>query len=148
MNLLAAILYLHWVIMVQSDGPYFLSTSNFIQKGHVSETPDVCVLAIQPLVMKSLVECALYCGMNSFCIAFDYCSLNGFHTCRFRYGHATLSTTITQCELYEITAVSTILTLIFLNLNKDDTELVILFLPILFLNANMFGYVLIYKLVP
>lgn len=119
MNFLAAILYLHWVIMVHSTGPYFLSTLNFIQEGQVSEAPDSCVLAFQPLVMKSLVECALHCGMNSLCIAFDYCSLNGFHTCRFRYGHATLSTTTTQCELYEITAVSTILTLMLLSLNKD-----------------------------
>nr|XP_034316861.1 fucolectin-like [Crassostrea gigas] len=42
--------------------------------------------------------------MNSLCIAFDYCSLNGFHTCRFRFGQPTLSTITTQCGFYKITA--------------------------------------------
>ncbi|XP_052694448.1 fucolectin-like [Crassostrea angulata] len=41
--------------------------------------------------------------MNLLCNAVDFCFLDGLYTCRFRYGHAHLSNTITQCEVYEIT---------------------------------------------
>uniref|UniRef100_A0A8W8NU72 Uncharacterized protein n=1 Tax=Magallana gigas TaxID=29159 RepID=A0A8W8NU72_MAGGI len=65
---------------------------------------DEGVFAVHILEIKSLVECALRCGMNLLCNAVDFCFLDGLYTCRFRYGHADLSNTITQCEVYEITA--------------------------------------------
>nr|XP_034315525.1 neurogenic locus notch homolog protein 3-like [Crassostrea gigas] len=65
---------------------------------------DEGVFAVHVLEIKSLVECALRCGMNLLCNAVDSCFLDGLYTCRFRYGHANLSNTITQCEVYEITA--------------------------------------------
>lgn len=111
MKFLAAILYLHCSILLYSFGHLFPSSLRFIKEGHVSETPDVCVFDIRPLLIKSLGECALFCGLNALCIAFDYCFFNGLHTCRFRYGQTTLSSTTTQCEVFEMTAVSTISTL-------------------------------------
>lgn len=151
MNFSAVILYLHCVIMIYSSGPFFLSTLHFIKEGHVSETPDVCVFDIQPLLIKSLGECALHCGMSSLCIAFDYCFLNGLHTCRLRYGHGTLLNTTSQCDLYEMSAVSTILTLRRLNLEQRHMILrrgtfhpTILILLILYLNINYFVYILMY----
>lgn len=111
MKLLAAILYLHCCILLHSFGHLFPSSLRFIKEGHVSETLDVCVFDIRPLLIKSLGECALFCGLNALCNAFDYCFLNGLHTCRFRYGQTTLSSTTTQCEVFEMTAVSTISTL-------------------------------------
>lgn len=82
------------------------------------EILDACIIDTQPLLINSLGQCASQCGMNSLCIAFDYCSLNGFHTCRFRFGQPTLSTTTTQCGFYKITAVSTNLTLIALSFEQ------------------------------
>uniref|UniRef100_A0A8W8MKA0 Apple domain-containing protein n=1 Tax=Magallana gigas TaxID=29159 RepID=A0A8W8MKA0_MAGGI len=65
---------------------------------------DEGVFAVHTLEIKSLIECALRCGMNLLCNAVDFCFLDGLYTCRFRYGHANLSNTITQCEAYENTA--------------------------------------------
>lgn len=87
----------------------FPSTCHFTKEGYVSETQDAYVFDIQPLLMNSLGECAVHCGMNALCIAFDYCFLNGSHTCRLRSGHTVPSNTPTQCGLYEMTAVSTFL---------------------------------------
>lgn len=111
MNFSVAIIYLHCLVLIHSSGPLFLSTFHFNTEGHVSDTPDVCIFDTQRLLIKSLAECALQCGMNSLCIGFDYCFLNGFHNCRYRFGHATLSNTTTQCGLYAMSAVSTIITL-------------------------------------
>lgn len=72
MKLLAAILYLHCCILLHSFGHLFPSSLRFIKEGHVSETPDVCVFDIRPLLIKSLGECALFCGLNALCNAFDY----------------------------------------------------------------------------
>lgn len=106
------------IVIVQSAGLNSLSTLNFFKEGHVFEILDACIIDTQPLLINSLGQCASQCGMNSLCIAFDYCSLNGFHTCRFRFGQPTLSTTTTQCGFYKITAVSTNLTLIALGFEK------------------------------
>nr|XP_034319553.1 fucolectin-1-like [Crassostrea gigas] len=46
----------------------------------------------------------MHCGSNALCIAFDFCFLNGSHTCRLRSGHTVPSNTATQCGLYEMTA--------------------------------------------
>lgn len=106
------------IVIVQSAGLNSLSTLNFFKEGHVFEILDACIIDTQPLLINSLGQCASQCGMNSLCIAFDYCSLNGFHTCRFRFGQPTLSTTTTQCGFYKITAVSTNLTLIALSFEQ------------------------------
>lgn len=102
-NLLGSILYQLWT---------------FLKKGMFFEILDACIIDTQPLLINSFGQCASQCGMNSLCIAFDYCSLNGFHTCRFRFGQPTLSTTTTQCGFYKITAVSTNLTLIALSFEQ------------------------------
>lgn len=106
------------IVIVQSAGLNSLSTLNFFKEGHVFEILDACIIDTQPLLINSRGQCASQCGMNSLCIAFDYCSLNGFHTCRFRFGQPTLSTTTTQCGFYKITAVSTNLTLIALSFEQ------------------------------
>lgn len=106
------------IVIVQSAGLNSLSTLNFFKEGHVLEILDACIIDTQPLLINSLWQCASQCGMNLLCIAFDYCSLNGFHTCRFRFGQPTLSTTTTQCGFYKITAVSTNLTLIALSFEQ------------------------------
>lgn len=106
------------IVIVQSAGLNSLSTLNFFKEGHVFEILDACIIDTQPLLINSLGQCASQCGMNSLCIAFDYCSLNGFHTCRFRFGQPTLSTTTTQWRFYKITAVSTNLTLIALSFEQ------------------------------
>lgn len=79
------------------------SYSYFFKQGHVSETTDLCVFDVHTLNIKSLGECALYCGMNLLCNAFDFCFLDGVYTCRFRYGKANLLNITTRCESYEIT---------------------------------------------
>lgn len=111
-------LAIYVIVIVQSAGLNSLSTLNFFKEGHVFEILDACIIDTQPLLINSLGQCASQCGMNSLCIAFDYCSLNGFHTCRFRFGQPTLSTTTTQCGFYKITAVSTNLTLIALSFEQ------------------------------
>ncbi|XP_052692815.1 neurogenic locus notch homolog protein 2-like [Crassostrea angulata] len=87
-----------------SYGQLLPLTSDFVKQGYVSESMDEGVFAVHILEIKSLVECALRCGMNLLCNAVDFCFLDGLYTCRFRYGHANLSNTITQCEAYENTA--------------------------------------------
>uniref|UniRef100_K1QY28 Protocadherin Fat 4 n=1 Tax=Magallana gigas TaxID=29159 RepID=K1QY28_MAGGI len=87
-----------------SYGQLLPLTSDFIKQGYVSESMDEGVFAVHILEIKSLIECALRCGMNLLCNAVDFCFLDGLYTCRFRYGHANLSNTITQCEAYENTA--------------------------------------------
>lgn len=109
MKILAAILQLHGFIIIHSSGQLLTSSSYFIKQGHVSDTTDPCVFAVHTLEIKSLGECAFYCGMNLLCNAFDFCSFEGVFFCRLRYGSAKLSNTSTQCELYEITTVSTFL---------------------------------------
>ena len=109
MIFLAAISYLHLIILINSSGPLSTSTWHYTKQGHVSETQDADVLDIQPLLVNSLGECAMHCGINALCIAFDFCFLNGSHTCRLRSGHIVPSNTATQCGLYEMTAVSTFL---------------------------------------
>lgn len=109
MIFLEAVLYLHLIILINSNRPVFSSTWHFTKEGHVFETQDADVLDIKPLLVNSLGECAMHCGMNALCIAFDFCSLNGSHTCRLRSGHTVPSNTATQCGLYEMTAVSTFL---------------------------------------
>ncbi|XP_052688551.1 uncharacterized protein LOC128167072 [Crassostrea angulata] len=103
MKVVAAILHLHGFIVIHSSGQLITSSSNFIKQGHVSDTKDLCVFSVHTLEIKSLGECALYCGMNLLCNAFDFCHFEGSLICRLRYGHAKLSNTTTQCELYEIT---------------------------------------------
>lgn len=109
MKVVAAILHLHGFIVLHSSGQLITSSSNFIKQGHVSDTEDLCVFSVHTLEIKSLGECALYCGMNLLCNAFDFCHFEGSFICRLRYGHAKLSNTTTQCELYEITTVSSML---------------------------------------
>lgn len=92
------------------------SCSYFFKQGHVSETTDLCVFDVHTLNIKSLGECALYCGMNLLCNAFDFCFLDGVYTCRFRYGKANLLNITTRCESYEITDVSTFFFIMTLNL--------------------------------
>lgn len=106
------------IVIVHSVGLNSLSTLNFFKEGHVLEILDACITDTQPLLINSLGQYASQCGMNSLCIAFDYCSLNGFHTCRFRFGQPTLSTTTTQCGFYKITAVNTNLTFIALSFEQ------------------------------
>lgn len=109
MKILAQILHLYGFIIIHSSGQLLTLSSNFIKQGHISDTTDLCVFAINTLEIKSLRECALYCGMNFLCNAFDFCFLGGVFSCRLRYGIAKLSNNSTQCELYEITTVSAIL---------------------------------------
>lgn len=109
MKILAEILHLSGFIIMHSSGQLLTLSSNFIKQGHISDTTDLCVFAVNTLEIKSLRECALYCGMNFLCNAFDFCFLGGVFSCRLRYGRAKLSNTSTQCELYEITTVSGIL---------------------------------------
>lgn len=106
MKVLAANLFIHCFLLIYCYGQLLPASSYFIKQGHVSETTDPCVFAVHTLEMKSLVECALHCGMNLLCNAFDFCFLDGFNTCRFRYGKANLLNTTTRCERYEITDVS------------------------------------------
>lgn len=109
MKVVAAILHLHGFIVLHSSGQLITSSSNFIKQGHVSDTEDLCIFSVHTLEIKSLGECALYCGMNLLCNAFDFCHFEGSFICRLRYGHAKLSNTTTQWELYEITTVSSML---------------------------------------
>ncbi|XP_052695212.1 sushi, nidogen and EGF-like domain-containing protein 1 [Crassostrea angulata] len=104
MNVFAASSYLLCFILMYSYGQLLPLTSDFIKQGYVSESMDEGVFAVHILEIKSLIECALRCGMNLLCNAVDFCFLDGLYTCRFRYGHANLSNTITQCEAYENTA--------------------------------------------
>nr|XP_034316521.1 fibropellin-1-like [Crassostrea gigas] len=104
MNFFAARSYLLCFILMYSYGQLLPLTSHFIKQGYVSESMDEGVFAVHTLEIKSLIECALRCGMNLLCNAVDFCFLDGLYTCRFRYGHANLSNTITQCEAYENTA--------------------------------------------
>ncbi|XP_065943506.1 uncharacterized protein [Magallana gigas] len=104
MNVFAASSYLLCFILMYSYGQLLPLTSDFIKQGYVSESMDEGVFAVHTLEIKSLIECALRCGMNLLCNAVDFCFLDGLYTCRFRYGHANLSNTITQCEAYENTA--------------------------------------------
>uniref|UniRef100_A0A8W8ML26 EGF-like domain-containing protein n=1 Tax=Magallana gigas TaxID=29159 RepID=A0A8W8ML26_MAGGI len=104
MNFFAARSYLLCFILMYSYGQLLPLTSDFIKQGYVSESMDEGVFAVHTLEIKSLIECALRCGMNLLCNAVDFCFLDGLYTCRFRYGHANLSNTITQCEAYENTA--------------------------------------------
>ncbi|XP_065932583.1 protein jagged-1-like isoform X1 [Magallana gigas] len=104
MNFFAARSYLLCFILMYSYGQLLPLTSDFIKQGYVSESMDEGVFAVHTLEIKSLIECALRCGMNLLCNAVDFCFLDGLYTCRFRYGHANLSNTITQCEAYESTA--------------------------------------------
>lgn len=106
MKFLAAILYIHCLILTHSSGQY-LSSSYFITQGNGSGTKDICVYAVHTREINSLVECALRCGMNLLCNAFDFCLADGLYTCRFCYGHANLSNTTTQYEFYGNTTVST-----------------------------------------
>lgn len=62
------------IVIVQSAGLNSLSTLNFFKEGHVFEILDACIIDTQPLLINSLGQCASQCGMNSLCIAFDYCS--------------------------------------------------------------------------
>lgn len=109
MKFFAASSYLLSFILIYSYGQLLPLTSHFMKQGYVSESMDQGVFAVHVLEIKSLVECALHCGMNVLCNAVDFCFLDGLYTCRFRYGHANLSNTITQCEVYETTAVSNII---------------------------------------
>ncbi|XP_065935740.1 uncharacterized protein [Magallana gigas] len=104
MNFFAARSYLLCFILMYSYGQLLPLTSDFIKQGYVSESMDEGVFAVHTLEIKSLIECALRCGMNLLCNAVDFCFLDGLYTCRFRSGHANLSNTITQCEAYENTA--------------------------------------------
>ncbi|XP_052695200.1 neurogenic locus notch homolog protein 2-like [Crassostrea angulata] len=104
MNFFAARSYLLCFILMYSYGQLLPLTSDFIKQGYVSESMDEGVFAVHILEIKSLIECALRCGMNLLCNAVDFCFLDGLYTCRFRYGHANLTNSITQCEVYEITA--------------------------------------------
>lgn len=115
MKFLEAILSIHCFILIHSSGQYLPSSSYFIKQGNISEATDLCVYAVHTREIKSLVECALHCGMSLLCKAFEFCFLGGLYTCRFRYGHANISNTTTQCELHEITTVSTNLLLRHLN---------------------------------
>nr|XP_034315856.1 fucolectin-like [Crassostrea gigas] len=103
MKFLAVISCIHCFTLIYSSGQYLLSSSYFIKQGHVSETTDLGVFAVHKLEIPSLVECALQCGMNFLCNAFDLCFLKGLYTCRFRSGHANLTNATTQCELFENT---------------------------------------------
>ncbi|XP_052694431.1 fucolectin-like [Crassostrea angulata] len=103
MKFLAVILCIQYFTLVYSSGQYLLSSSYFIKQGHVSETTDLDVFAVHKLEIPSVVECALQCGMNFLCNAFDLCFLKGFYICRFRSGHANLTNATTQCELFENT---------------------------------------------
>lgn len=109
---------IYFIVIVHSAGLNSLSTLNFFKEGRVLEILDACIIDTQPLPINSLGQCASQCGMNSLCIAFDYCSLNGFHICRFRIWQPTLSTTTTQYGFYKITAVGTNLTLIALSFEQ------------------------------
>ncbi|XP_052694976.1 fucolectin-1-like [Crassostrea angulata] len=103
MKFLAVILCIQYFTLVYSSGQYLLSSSYFIKQGHVSETTDLDVFAVHKLEIPSVVECALQCGMNFLCNAFDLCFLNDLYICRFRSGHANLTNATTQCELFENT---------------------------------------------
>lgn len=70
-------LAIYVIVIVQSAGLNSLSTLNFFKEGHVFEILDACIIDTQPLLINSRGQCASQCGMNSLCIAFDYCSLNG-----------------------------------------------------------------------
>lgn len=109
MKFFAASSFLLFFILLYSYGQLLPLTLHVMKQGYVSESMDQGVFAVYFLEIKSLVECALHCGMNLLCNAVDICFLDGLYTCRFRYGHANLSNTITQCEVYETTAVSTII---------------------------------------
>lgn len=108
MKFLAAILYIHCFILTHSSGQYLSSSSYFITQGNVSETTDICVYAVHTREINSIVECALRCGMELLCNAFDFCLADGLYTCRLCYRHSNLSKTTTQFEFYENTTVRTI----------------------------------------
>lgn len=68
-------LAIYVIVIVQSAGLNSLSTLNFFKEGHVFEILDACIIDTQPLLYQfSWTVCI---AINSLCIAFDYCSLNG-----------------------------------------------------------------------
>ncbi|XP_052694409.1 neurogenic locus notch homolog protein 2-like [Crassostrea angulata] len=103
MKFLGVILCIHCFTLIYSSRQYLLSSSYFIKQGHVSEITDLGVFAVHKLEIQSLLDCALQCGMSLLCNAFDLCTFDGNYTCRFRSGHANLSNTTTQCELFKNT---------------------------------------------
>ncbi|XP_062613129.1 uncharacterized protein LOC134274907 isoform X1 [Saccostrea cucullata] len=78
-------------------------TTYFSYQGFISEADDVCVFnKLNPLSGSEFV-CALYCGRDFLCNAFDECYINGQLACHLRYGKVTnFSTASPSCTHYEI----------------------------------------------
>ena len=102
----------------------FATSSNFIYKGYVLESPDSCAFEVFNLTFQSKSLCAVSCAENLLCNAFDACFYDEVNVCRLRYGIANATeNSSSQCTLHEMITVS----INFLSLSLS------LFLSLLFL---------------